>query len=199
MVNDFWDSRYSKPDYAYGIKPNQYFKYFIDKHTPGKILLPGEGEGRNAVYAARKGWAVTAIDQSSEGKRKALKLAEKNRVSFTYRVENLLNDPFQPEQFDAVALIFLHLPPEIRLHIHRQFVKSLVPGGFLLIEAFSKDQLGRASGGPPEIELLYDQILLGEDFQQLNMLELYETEVILNEGLFHQGKASVVRLLGRKE
>ncbi len=199
MANEFWDSRYNQPDYAYGINPNEYFKHFIDHHSPGKLLLPGEGEGRNAVYAARKGWEVTAIDQSPEGKRKAFALAEKNQVSFIYRVGNLLTDTFYSDQFDAVALIFLHLPPDIRLHIHKQFVRSLVPGGFLLVEAFSKNQLGRSSGGPQATELLYDQILLGQDFQQLNILEMLETEVFLDEGLFHQGQASVVRLLGKKE
>jgi len=198
-VSEFWDTRYSQPDYAYGINPNEYFKHFIDNHPPGKLLLPGEGEGRNAVYAARKGWDVTAVDQSSEGKRKAGELSEKYQVSFTYRVGNLINDSFQAEQYDAVALVFLHLPPEIRLYVHKKFAESLKPGGFLLAEVFSKDQLGRDSGGPQAIELLYDPILLGQDFRQLDILELYKTEVFLEEGPFHQGLASVVRFLGRKK
>jgi SAM-dependent methyltransferase len=198
MPNEFWDIRYSQPDYAYGIKPNAYFKYFIDHHLPGKVLLPGEGEGRNAVYAARKGWKVMAIDQSPEGKRKSEDLAEKNDVSFNYWVGNLLDYPFQADQFDAVALIFLHLPPDIRLHIHKQFINSLAPGGFLLVEAFSKGQLGRLSGGPQVNELLYDKMLLRQDFQPLEIMELYETEEWLDEGPFHQGQAALVRLMAQK-
>lgn len=199
MSNEFWDIRYSQAEYAYGIKPNEYFKHFIDHQTPGKLLLPGEGEGRNGVYAALKGWKVTAFDQSQEGKRKALQLADRNHVSFTYHVGNLMNAPFQNERFDAIALIFVHFPPEVRLHFHKMFIQLLAPGGFLVMEAFSKDQLGRTSGGPQAIELLYDRILLSQDFQKLNILELYEKVELLNEGLFHQGQASVVRLLGKKE
>jgi SAM-dependent methyltransferase len=203
MANDFWDSRYRNPDYAYGINPNQYFKHFIDHHSPGKLLLPGEGEGRNAVYAALKGWEVTAVDQSTEGKRKAMALAEKNQVSFTYLINNLANDPdtdsYRDQQFDAIALIYVQFPPEIRLHVHKMLVKHLLPGGSLLMEAFSKGQLGRPSGGPQAIELLYDRILLIQDFQQLNILELYEKEEWLEEGPYHQGRAAVIRLLGRKK
>lgn len=198
MPNEFWDIRYSRPEYAYGINPNQYFKKFIDAYPPGKLLLPGEGEGRNAVYAARKGWEVIAIDQSSEGKRKTKALADENHVSINYSLGRLEDYPFQSNQFDAVALIFLHLSPEIRLHIHKQFVQSLVSGGFLLVEAFSKQQLGRSSGGPPAIELLYDKILLSQDFHQLKILELYNIEEDLDEGLFHQGQAALVRLLACK-
>jgi len=77
MAKEFWDHRYSENEYAYGTEPNSYFKAFIDTHLPGKVLLPGEGEGRNAVYAALKGWEVTAIDQSIEGLKKATALAEK--------------------------------------------------------------------------------------------------------------------------
>lgn len=199
MSNEFWDIRYSETEYAYGIQPNKYFKHFIDHHTPGKLLLPGEGEGRNAVYAARKGWDVTAIDQSAQGRRKAMELAETNQVSFTYHVGNLTQAPFQNERFDAVALIFVHFAPEVRMHFHKMFMHLLVPGGFLLMEAFSKDQLGRTSGGPQAIELLYDRIMVSQDFQKLNILELYEKEETLDEGAFHQGQASVIRLLARKE
>jgi len=198
MSKEFWDARYSQTVYVYGTQPNDYLKKFIDSRTPGKIFLPGEGEGRNAVYAALKGWDVVAVDLSTEGKRKAENLARENKVSITYRAGNLLDFPYQEDEFDAVALIFLHLPPEIRLLIHKQFIRSLKPGGFLLIEAFSKDQLGRPTGGPPSIELLYDRFLLNRDFRLLKILELYHTNEQLNEGPFHSGEAALVRLLAQK-
>jgi Tellurite resistance protein TehB len=75
-MKDFWNTRYKEESYAYGIEPNAFFKENIDKLVPGKILLPAEGEGRNAVYAARKGWEVTAFDFSDEAKIKTLKLAQ---------------------------------------------------------------------------------------------------------------------------
>ncbi|MBR9997406.1 MAG: class I SAM-dependent methyltransferase [Cyclobacteriaceae bacterium] len=198
MPKEFWETRYGQLNYAYGTAPNVYFKKFIDNHPAGRIMLPGEGEGRNAVYAARKGWEVTAIDQSLEGKRKAEKLAKENQVSLDYRIGNLSDFPFRPEEFDAIALIFLHLPPENRLFTHKNFVRSLKPGGYLLVEAFSKDQLGRSSGGPPVRELLYDEMILTNDFKELNIIELNPVEEWLDEGPFHQGEAKLVRLMARK-
>lgn len=70
-MKKLWDSRYSNLNYAYGIEPNKFFKEVLDKNNfTGKILLPAEGEGRNAVYAAKKGLDVTAFDISIEGKKK---------------------------------------------------------------------------------------------------------------------------------
>jgi hypothetical protein len=63
-MNNFWDERYADEEYVYGTTPNQYFKQELEKLTPGKILLPGEGEGRNAVFAATQGWKVTARSKS---------------------------------------------------------------------------------------------------------------------------------------
>jgi ubiquinone/menaquinone biosynthesis C-methylase UbiE len=199
MSKEFWDIRYGQPVYAYGLQPNKYFKDVIDKLSPGKLFLPGEGEGRNAVYAARHGWEVNAVDLSSEAQKKAENLARENGVSITYRTGNLMDFTFQDNEFDLISLIFLHLPPTIRLEIHKQFIRNLKPGGYLLVEAFSKEQLGRPSGGPPSLELLYDQNILKEDFQMLEIKELYHTEETLNEGPYHQGEASLVRLLAQKQ
>ncbi len=198
MAKEFWDARYGDDIYAYGIHPNRYFKKVLDNFQPGKLLLPGEGEGRNAVYAARKKWDVTAIDLSISGKKKAELLAETNKVNITYVLGDIQDYPLIPGEFDVIALIFFHLSPEIRAHYHRRFINSLKTGGYLLIEAFSKDQLGRSSGGPPVEELLYNRYLLKRDFQTLEIMELYETEEYLDEGPFHQGKAALVRMLAKK-
>lgn len=198
MATEFWDDRYGNNTYAYGKEPNRYFKKFIDEHTPGRLLLPGEGEGRNAIYAAARGWKVIAIDQSLEGMKKAGTLAKEHNVSIDYRLGDLSAFAFQNGEYDAIALIFLHLSPGIRPAVHKNFIRSLVPGGHLLVEAFSMDQLGRSSGGPPVRELLYDEALLARDFRPLEIIELYRTEELLDEGPFHQGPAEIVRLLARK-
>ena len=82
-MKEFWEIRYAEKQYAYGENPNVYFKEQLDKLKPGKILLPAEGEGRNAVYAAKQGWEVMAFDLSSEGKNKAEKLAAKKRRKYS--------------------------------------------------------------------------------------------------------------------
>ena len=86
---DFWNSRYQADDYVYGKTPNAFFRSQLDRLTAGNILLPAEGEGRNAVYAATQGWQVTAFDMSREGKRKADALAAERGVPLHYRVGTL--------------------------------------------------------------------------------------------------------------
>ena len=66
-----WDDRFGKQEFAYGVEPNDYLKEQLEKLNKGNIFFPAEGEGRNAVYAAKQGWDVSAFDISKEGKRKA--------------------------------------------------------------------------------------------------------------------------------
>ena len=60
-MKEFWNSRYQEKEYAYGLEPNLFFKSELIKLIPGKALFPAEGEGRNAVFAAKSGWEVTAL------------------------------------------------------------------------------------------------------------------------------------------
>lgn len=60
-MKEFWNDRYSRNDFAYGEEPNEYFKEQLAKINPGRILLPADGEGRNGVFAAKKGWQVESI------------------------------------------------------------------------------------------------------------------------------------------
>src|SRR5215510_10066513 len=107
-----WEDRFSEKEYAYGEEPNEYLKEQLIKLTPGAILFPAEGEGRNAVFAAKLGWSVSAFDISSEGKKKALKLAELNKVNIDYQVGELNSLNYHKEQFDAIALIYAHFPAD---------------------------------------------------------------------------------------
>ena len=199
-MKEFWDQRYAEPDYVYGEEPNDYFKAFLDAYPghPGRLLLPGEGEGRNAVYAARKGWEVIAFDQSRSGREKALQLAAKHGVSFQYEVCDVRDFLFQETAFDLIGLFFFHLPAELRMHTHQQVIQALKPGGALLAELFSPRQIGRSSGGPQVRELLYDTDDLKQDFKNLKIEYLAEETVHLSEGKYHEGEAAVVRLIAQK-
>ena len=103
----FWDERYSSNDFVYGTKPNTFFKDELDKLKTGNILLLGEGEGRNAIYAAVKGWNVDAVDFSIIAKEKALKLAEENSVSINYEIIDLSQYKPKANYYDAAAIILL--------------------------------------------------------------------------------------------
>ncbi len=197
-IRNFWDERYAGPDYVYGKEPNAFFKYCIDALAPGKLLLPGEGEGRNAVYAAGRGWDVFAFDQSRVAREKALELAHEKGVRLTYEHGSLLDIQLKKESFDLVALVFFHLDPRARIFYHRHLVQLLKPGGKIILEVFSKEQLHRKTGGPKDIDLLYTTAELKEDFNELSILRADEEVIQLNEGKGHRGDAAVIRFIGQK-
>ncbi len=196
---EFWDARYESETYAYGTEPNAYFARQLDARPPGRLLLLAEGEGRNAVYAAKRGWQVTAVDFSDEGRAKALRLALAQGVHLDYEVTDLTDLHWQcPDHYDAVGLIYAHLPPTDRQVVHAAAAASLVPGGHLILEAFSPRQLGLPSGGPRAAEMLYEPAMLADDFAGLTLLENHALGVVLHEGSCHAGPANVVRLLARR-
>ncbi|OXA80347.1 Methyltransferase domain-containing protein [Flavobacterium aquidurense] len=199
-----WNDRYSNAAFAYGEEPNNFFKEQIEKLNAGTILFPAEGEGRNAVYAAKLGWEVAAFDISEEGKNKALKLAEANNVTIDYKVGALETLNYQPEQFDAIALIYAHFPAEIKSYLHKTLETYLRKGGIIIFEAFSKKHLEYLAindkvGGPKDIESLFSIEEIKADFPNYEIIQLEETEIELNEGLFHNGKGSVIRFVGKKK
>ena len=193
-----WDKRYGTEDYAYGKEPNSFFSAQLDKIIPGQILFPGEGEGRNAVYAARKGWKVDAFDQSGVGQSKALAFASELDVKINYKVCQLEDFPFKKNHYDALALLFFHADPAGRKLLYRKACESLKPGGSLILEAFHKEQLDKDTGGPKALDMLFDEQTLSSDFPLLETLLLEKQEIELNEGPFHQGLASVIRFHGTK-
>ena len=197
-MKNFWDNRYLSKEYVYGIKPNEFFASEIKNLQPGKLLLPAEGEGRNAVFAAGLGWDVTAFDFSSFAIEKARKLAEKKGVKINYFLSDIDSMSFESDYFDCISLIFVHTPEDKRHTFHRNLIKFLKKGGRVILEGFSKEQIKKSSGGPKKIEMLFSQEQISEDFSELNSLRILEENIVLNEGVFHQGTASVIRLTGVK-
>ena len=200
---DRWNERYSREAFAYGEQPNDFLKAQLNSLTPASILFPAEGEGRNAVYAARLGWKVSAFDISVEGKKKALLLAEKNNVAIDYQVGELNKLDYRNEQFDVIALIYAHFPANIKSAIHKALDKYLRNGGVIIFEAFSKTHIdyivkNEKVGGPKEVDMLFSIEELKADFYNYQIILMEEKEIELSEGEFHKGLGSVIRFVGRK-
>ncbi len=193
-----WEQRYSAEEYIYGVLPNEWFEEKLKIMKPGRILLPGEGEGRNAVWAAEQGWEVTAFDQSYEARSKALKLAQENNVEIDYLIKDIRCYRDESEKFDVIAMIYLHMPSEYRANVHKEIISLLKPGGCFILEAFSKAQISKKSGGPKDLDMLYSAEELKSDFSDLKIMEFYEVKVHLEEGEFHKGHAEVIRIFARK-
>lgn len=192
-----WDDRYDKEEYVYGIQPNDFIKQQLQDHTPGKVLFPAEGEGRNVVYAATLGWDAVAFDLSEVGKQKAQRLARKQEVDINYIVGGFEELDFPEDTFDCVALVYAHFPAT-RTEYHRKAIKWLKPGGILLLEGFSKQQIDRSTGGPKSLRMLFSEEEMKEDFSPLSHFEVSGHTIILQEGIYHQGEADILRVVGVK-
>lgn len=196
-MKDFWNERYDEESYAYGNSPNEFFKQQLDKLKVGSVLLPAEGEGRNAVYALSKGWEVLAFDFSESAMVKAKKLATTYNLNLDFQVIDALKFN-TTKKFDVVAFCYAHFPSAIRKVANQHLLKSLKPNGHIIFEAFSKNQLEKPSGGPKNIDMLYNIDEIEDEFNGINFEILEEKEIELNEGLYHIGDASVIRFTGTK-
>jgi len=201
-MKEMWDARYSADEYAYGTAPNAWFAEQLKGLAPGTLLLPAEGEGRNAVHAACLGWKVTAFDLSERGRDKALRLAAQHGVHITYHVGMLHELPELSRDFDAIGLFYAHFAVAVRAPLTAALLGHLRPGGTVLFEAFAKEQLKyqpvHNSGGRREADMLYTVDELRAEMPGITFTVLEEVEVCLDEGPGHQGLAKVVRGVGVK-
>jgi SAM-dependent methyltransferase len=197
----FWDSRYAGADYAYGEAPNA-FLASLNLAGPGRALVPGDGEGRNGVYLAERGFAVETLDLSAQGVAKARRLAARRGVKLDARQADATAWDWPVGTYDLVALLYLHLSAPARRALHADALAALKPGGGLILEAFTPTHLDKqragARGGPREAALLYAAADLREDFAGAQIELLQETEIDLSEGELHVGLSAVVRLIARR-
>jgi len=193
----FWNARFGAELTVYGEGPNVFFAEQLARLTPGRLLLPGDGEGRNAVHAAAQGWSVRSFDASSVGVEKANALAGTRGVSIAAEVGNAAT--WVPgEAFDAIALCYLHLPPPLRADFHPRVAGWLKPGGTLILEGFGPGQLAFSSGGPKVLDMLFTTAMLEADFSGLEVQLCVTEEAVLDEGPYHQGRAELTRLVASK-
>lgn len=200
-MKEFWNKKFSDDEYVYGTAPNSFFESEINKiETIGSVLLPLEGEGRNACFAIEKGWQVDAFDFSKAGKEKAMKLCKLKKTKISYDLSSVEDYTFQSNKYDLVALIYAHVSLETRIQLHHNIIRSLKPGGKVILEAFHPRQLENeyTSGGPKNPDMLYSLKSIKKDFQELTTDYAEELEIELGEGAFHQGKGYVTRYIGTK-
>lgn len=198
-----WNKRYSTEEYVYGRQPNHFFQTVLDGLSPGKILLPAEGEGRNGVYAALKKWYVTAFDSSSVALRKALKLAQENDVQIIYHLCDYPDFNCRETDFDVIAFIYAHAPSIQKYTYYRHMLPCLKSGGKVVFEAFSKNQEKQQqnnpqAGGPRDSGMLFSIEEIEKIFAGFRILRLEEKEILLSEGFGHAGISSVIQCVAEK-
>lgn len=198
-MSEFWNERFGNEEYLYGKEPNVFLKQELENLSPGKILFPAEGEGRNAVYAATLGWQVDALDSSEAAKTKAQKLAAEKNVKINYELVNLKFHKLPAEQYDAVAIIYFHLPSDCRNEVYKEAVKTLKSGGKLILELFDKEQFKVPYAGPKDEDLLYSLEDAVNDFIDLDFEKLAKENIEMDEGSGHKGTGYVIRFVGTKK
>lgn len=196
----FWDQRYgnSGNGYVYGTFPNEFLAAVADRIPTGSVLCLAEGEGRNAVFLAKRGHAVTAVDQSAVGLAKARALATQNGVVLATHVVDLADYPVTPGAWAGIVAIFMHLPPALRARVLAQAAAGLQPGGVFILECYTPAQLAFNTGGPREVELLPTLAGLRAELPGLEFLHGRELERDILEGDGHTGRGAVVQIVARR-
>ena len=193
-----WDERYAEPGWAFGEAPNDFLREHAAALPVGRTLCLAEGEGRNAVFLAGLGHAVTGVDRSHVGLAKARGLAERHGVHLDLVQADLGTWSLGVGTWDAIVSIFAHVPGEVRPGLHRRVVEALRPGGMLLLEAYTPAQFGRGTGGPSEAARYMSLAGLRTELAGLTFESARELERPVIEGRYHTGMAHVVQLIARR-
>ncbi len=194
-----WDERYSISEFYYGTEPNDFLREHASKiRKSGKVLCLAEGEGRNAVYLAKLGFEVTAVDQSSVGLKKLKELATQNGVTVNTVVADLADYAIVDGNWDAIISIWCHVPPVLRKKLHESVVRGLKKDGVLILESYHPRQLEFKTGGPPVPELMMTILDLKSEFSGLKFVMSHEIEREVHEGKGHFGRSAVTQVLALK-
>ncbi len=190
-----WDARYQSNEYAYGTEPNDFLRENEKLLPKGKVLCLAEGEGRNAVYLAKHGYQVTAVDLSTQGIKKGKKLAAKNNVDIEFVHADLATFDMGIAKWDAIVSIFCPLPSVVRRELHGKVMGALKPNGVFLVEAYTPAQVHNDTGGGKDIDVMQSRDSLSQELKGLNFTHLLELERDIQEGIYHTGKGAVLQAI----
>ncbi|WP_269409899.1 class I SAM-dependent methyltransferase [Lentibacillus daqui] len=199
MSKEHWDNSFSDTDYVYGETANVFIQdksNIIPEHA--KIGCFAEGEGRNAVYLATLGHDVTAFDQSEVGLDKTNALAAKNNVDVKTVALDLTKEKVLENQFDTGIMVFGHVPKSDQSFFINSLISSVKPGGYVMFEVYSEEQLEYGTGGPPAKEMLYDPKDLLKWISDYKVLHFYYGEAERHEGKKHSGDCHVIQVVLQK-
>jgi SAM-dependent methyltransferase len=166
-----WDARYSEHDGAmWSGQVNGRLVAEVAELTPGRALDVGCGEGADAIWLARRGWTVSAIDVSDVAVRRAQEAGEQAGVSVEWVRGDVLQTAFPARSFDVVSMQYPALPKAAGEAAVRRLLDTVRPGGLLLAVYHDLDDEHRehmkSRGVDPADYVGADDLgrLLGDDF-----------------------------------
>ncbi|MEO0325375.1 MAG: class I SAM-dependent methyltransferase [Myxococcota bacterium] len=197
-----WDERYSDVFASYGTEPNDFLREVAGRIPEGPVLCLAEGEGRNAVFLAAQGYAVTGVDQSEVGLANAARLAKERGVALTTVVADLCDYDLGEGHWAGIVSIWAHLPPELRRTVHAACVRALRAGGAFVLEAYTPKQIDRPGLGGPgtraQLPMMMTPEGLREELDGLTIERCEEVDRDVDEGRYHQGPSTTVQVLAYK-
>lgn len=152
-----WDRRYSDRPLLWSAGPNQFLEEFAIDLPLGRALDMACGEGRNALWLARLGWDVTAVDFSSVAVERGRALAREAGADVDFEVEDLLTWRPPERAFDLVVVAYLHLPRDEMSGVVHRACEAVAPGGNLFIVGHHVDNVAHGIGGPQSAAVLYTE------------------------------------------
>lgn len=195
----FWDARYAEAHLAYGTAPNAFVAAVAGRVPEGPVLVIAAGEGRDAVFFAERGHAVTAVDVSAVGLRHAAELAEARGQRIETVVADLAAYPLGEGRWSAIVATWAHLPPPLRARVHAACVGALRPGGVLILEAYRPEHLQMpGKGGPAVAALLFDAETARRELDGLDFELCQDVQRHVAEGRDHAGLSATVQVLARR-
>ena len=201
-----WSKRYREAGEAYlfGTEPNRFLARRAGLLQQGRTALSvADGEGRNAVWLAEQGLEVTAVEISAVAIEKARRLAAGRRVEVHFMQADMLAPTFPPpalaDGFDWVTAIFIQFVGATGRERQLEVLKQLTrPGGRILLQGYTPQQLEYRTGGPSEADNLYTAAMLRAAFADWEIEELVEYEDELAEGSAHRGRSALIGLVARR-
>lgn len=189
-----WDQIYLNPDARVPVNPSALVLETTANLEPGAALDAGMGNGRNAIYLARKGWKVTGIDLSQAAVGHARQEASRLKVDFDARVGDVETMTLPRAAYDLILCLYTE---PLAVRAARKFIDALKPGGLLVIEGRHVEGLAH-SGGHDTASGFHDNQLL-HVYDRLRILR-YEDRPMPAEWGNHGGEARgrVVRLVAQK-
>lgn len=156
MDADGWDLRYASADRVFASGPNPLVVEALSDLPPGRALDLAAGEGRHALWLARRGWQVTALDFSRVGLDKGRREAERDALRVDWILEDAYRYRPEPRSLELVLVAHFHPEPARQRRVFAALAGALVPGGHLLVLGRHRDDIGRDGGrGPRDPQLRY--------------------------------------------
>ncbi len=148
---EFWDRAYSDPSLVFNTTPNVFLTEVVKGLKPGRALDIGMGQGRNSVYLAKLGWDVTGFDISERGMELARKSAAAAGVKITTIKASMDDFDYGAGQWDLIVATYEGVS------WLKAAAQGLKPGGFIVVEGYSKHPQAPpgAAFGPNELLKLF--------------------------------------------